>query len=111
MLTLSYRDAQGVIQGWRHVHNEFLQTALEQGVIGLSLKLWVLVSWFRAAWRARGDALMACFAAIGAAFLSNATVGFPEHLWVLGVFGLLSYCGGIVLSDRETRSRLLRNRL
>lgn len=78
---------------WRHVHNEFFQIAIEQGVIGLSLVAWILVDYWRTVWRLPKTREVVACAGIMLAFLLNSLVNFPAHLWAIGSFGLLSYCG------------------
>ena len=83
---------------WRHVHNAYLQVAVQQGVIGLSLLGWGLVEVGRRAWRLRTDPLAVTLAAVFAAFAANCTVNFADHLWVTAALGLMAYCGLYVLS-------------
>ncbi len=98
VMALSQKIEVGPINHWRHVHNEYFQIALEQGLVGLGIVLWGL-------WRVvrlirilpKTDELVVCVGIL-IAFLFNCLVNFPMHLWMVGSLGLLGYCGIYVLA-------------
>lgn len=92
-----------LLKSWRHLHNEFFQVALEQGLIGCSLVLWGLFHAFRRAWAVRQDRLAQTCAAILLAVTLNSLVNWPTHLWVLGSLGLMAYCGIYIVESDATR--------
>jgi len=85
---------------WRHVHNEFLQLWLEQGLIGLSLFLWGLMSIFLRALRNLDRVMVFPLALILVAFCLFSMTGYPAHLWQLGILPLFAYCGLLILLER-----------
>ena len=95
---LSQTITSGPLQQWRHVHNEWLQLTIEQGVIGLVIVLWALLRTMRQAWTYRTDPLVQMCAMVLLAFVVNSLINFPAHLWVLGSLGLVAYCGITVLA-------------
>lgn len=101
VIMLGYERPHPFIAGWQHTHNEFLQVALEQGVIGLWLMCWTIWAWGCRVWQHRRDALIAMLGGMGLAFLMACILSFPMHLWTLGMFGLLSYCGVTKLTSPE----------
>lgn len=86
---------------WRHVHNEWFQLAIEQGVIGLSLIGWMAWTWWYTARRLVQDRLTIALTAVGLAFAVNACLNFPMHLAVLASFGLLAYSGVYTLAGTQ----------
>ena len=74
---------------WRHVHNEWLQVAIEHGLLGLvcavTLALWLL-------WRAvkLPGAQVTMAGAIWVAFLVACSTLYPAHLWQTGVYALVA---------------------
>jgi O-antigen ligase len=75
---------------WRHVHQEYLQCAIETGIIGLGLLFWALVHYIKTAFSIRNrlvfyvSLIFVCFCVLG-------LFSFPAHLWVISVYGMMSY--------------------
>ena len=86
----------------RHVHNEVFQLAIEWGLIGAGLFLWLCGDAVRRVWRAEKTPVVVACAASLAAILVNSLVNFPLHLAAIGGFGLFAYAG-ICLSKPRTR--------
>ena len=87
---------------WHHVHLEWFQIAIEQGIIGLGLVGWIVIDWMRTVWKLPKSREVVALSGVGIAFLLNSCVNFPMHLWLLGSFGLLAYCGIHVLAREAT---------
>lgn len=83
----------GPLYKWRHVHQEGLQIVLEQGIVGVLLLLWLLGDWAYRVWTLPKTDELGMFVGCLAALLVLCLTSFPLHLWVLGSFGLLAYCG------------------
>lgn len=84
---------------FRHAHSEYFQVLIEQGVIGLGLVGWMV--WDAVGrWRALPKTpLVKTLGGCGMLVLMAACVNNSFHYWVLGMFGLLAYCGVYVLSS------------
>ena len=93
VMELSRHVEEGSIFQWRHVHNEYFQVALECGVIGLGLLLWMLWETGKAVWTAQKTPLVITLTGLLLAFGVNSLVNFPAHLWLLGSYALVAYCG------------------
>ena len=78
---------------WRHVHNEFFQAAIEYGVVGLGLLLWMLWELVGTIRRIPKTPLVVALSGILLAFGTNSLVNFPAHLWVTGSYAFVAYCG------------------
>ena len=98
MMLDSLQAVPGWWPSWRHAHNEFFQVLIETGVVGLGIVLWGLGERVRCWWALPGTPLAFMLAGIGLVFVLSSLVNFSAHLWLLGVFGLLAYCGIEVLS-------------
>ena len=99
--TASTQITSGTLFQWRHVHNEYLQIAIEQGIIGLSLALWMVFDLAKKFYHSTKSNLSIVLAATGIVFLFNSLLNYPAHLWLLGSFGLISFCGIYVLANEE----------
>ena len=87
-------------QMWRHVHNEWFQVLIEQGVVGLGLIGWIVASWFKR-WQALPiTSLKWTLGGIMLVFLLATLTSFPLHLWGLGMFVLIAYAGTFVVERR-----------
>ena len=86
-------DGTNFFYGWRHVHNEFFQAAIEYGVIGLGLILWMCWDIGRTIHRLKKTPLVVALSGTLIAFGVNSLVNFPAHLWLLGSYALVAYCG------------------
>ena len=75
---------------------------IEQGLIGLALIGWGVVDVFIRWWRLPKTPIRQMLGGIGFAFLGTSLVSFPDHLWVLGVMGLIAYCGIWMLSAQRS---------
>ena len=78
---------------WRHVHNEFFQVAIEYGVIGLTCLLWMVKDCVRDALKLPKTPLVIALTGILLAALMNSQVNFIVHLWAVGSYVLVAYCG------------------
>ena len=85
--------------GWRHVHNEYFQMAIEYGIIGLGLVGWMMWEIVCLVKRLPRSPLVVALSAVLIAFGLNSLVNFPSHLWVLGSYALMAYCGLQVLGE------------
>jgi O-antigen ligase len=47
----AYRDPRAIGARWGHLHNNFIQVAVERGFLGLTCWLWIWVVFYRDAWR------------------------------------------------------------
>ena len=81
----------GFLHKWRHVHNEYLQLIVEQGIIGLGFVLWGIWDVLARLRRVEKTPLVILAGGVFLAFLVNAFVNFPAHLWLLGSLGLFAY--------------------
>jgi hypothetical protein len=82
---------------WRHVHNEYFQVAIELGVIGLGILLWMLKDAFGRVFRTRQTFFLGL---ILLSFCLNSLLNFPAHIWQLSMFGLIAYCGLYLETNR-----------
>ena len=82
---------------WRHVHQEWLQLGIEQGLIGVGLVGAIVLRSLKHAWDFRTHPLGLVLGMSLVAFLMNSLYNFPAHLWAVGVFGLVAVCGLEVL--------------
>lgn len=92
-------DPANPLFGWRHVHNEYFQLAIEWGLVGLGLVGWMLWETGQRVCRLPKSPLVIALAGILIAFSLNSLVNFPAHLWGSGSYALLAYCGLHVLGD------------
>ena len=76
---------------WKHVHLEYYQFAIEVGIIGLGLALWGIIDYWRRFKSAVKDETTVIMASIFLAFLLTSLSGYPMHLWVLSILGIVSY--------------------
>ena len=76
---------------WRHLHFEYYHFAVECGLIAVGLAFWAIIDYFRRFKSAAKDQTTVIMASIFLAFLLTALFGFPMHLWVLSVLGIVSY--------------------
>ena len=90
-----------IMRGWRHVHNEYFQVAIEQGLIGLGILIWGLVAVFKKFLSAPKTGLSICLASILVIMAINSLVNFTGHLWIIGSIPLLAYCGLHILAREE----------
>lgn len=95
----SLRITEGPLFQWRHIHNEWYQFAIEQGLVGVGLIGWAVVSLLRRAWPHRRDPLVLTCLTVFLAGCLNSGVNFTAHLWMLGSLVLLAYSGLLVLTD------------
>jgi hypothetical protein len=81
------------IQGsnWRHAHQEYLQMAVEIGLIGLGIIFWGIWEYFRVFWKARKNDLAIRLASIFTGFLVLSLLNFPAHLWLTGSMAIIGY--------------------
>jgi hypothetical protein len=96
---LATMTQEGPIKNWGHVHNEVFQVALENGVVGVGLVLATLTLWVRRACQVWHTKLGRSLIAVMGAFGLNAMLNFPAHLWALGMFGLVAFCGVMILTE------------
>lgn len=90
-----------LLHGWTHLHNEFLQSWLEFGLIGLALIGWLLAE-VGTRWKILpASNTRTILGLMGLSVLLNSLVNFPAHLWALGSFGLIAWAGITVLHDAE----------
>lgn len=89
---------------WRHVHNEYLQLAIEQGVVGVACAGWFLYGLVHATRRAVASPERTSLLAMLLAFLVNAMLNYPAHLWQVGIYGLVAVCGLQVLARDTART-------
>ena len=78
---------------WRHVHNEYLQILVEQGMIGLAAFGYLLWDIGKSAWKLRENPEARVCTGMLLAILANALFNFPFHLWMISSLGLMAYCG------------------
>ena len=81
---------EGPMFQWRHAHNEYLQVAVEQGLLGLSILGWMLASTAQKAWRLRHDPVGLACGMLVVALAVNSLVNFPAHLVVISSLGLVA---------------------
>ena len=103
IMEISKTVTSGPIFQWRHVHNEFFQLAIEQGLIGLGIMFWALFDVWKKVFGLNKSREVICLSTILIIFLVNCLVNFPAHLWVTGSFALMAYCGIYVLAGEELR--------
>lgn len=72
------------------LHNEFLQIALELGLIGLLLFLNMIVEFFK---QKSDSEIELCFKSIILGFLINSFFLFPMHLWLPSTLAIFAYAG------------------
>jgi len=92
-------DGTNFFFGWRHVHNEFFQAAIEYGVIGVGFIGWMMWELVGSLRRLHKTPLVVALSAILIAFGMNSLVNFPAHLWVTGSYAFVAYCGLRVLAE------------
>lgn len=89
----------GPIFQWRHCHNILLQVGIEQGLIGLSLLLIAIGSFFKRVWQAAPTRTLSAFSASFLAFAINSIFNFPTHLAVTASLGLFCYGACLLLTE------------
>jgi hypothetical protein len=98
---LSRSTSNGSILGWRHIHNEYFQVAIEQGIIGLMILGWILVDcWIKVFRLVKGKEVIALGGML-IAFMINSFFNFPAHLWLTGSLALVAYCGIYVIYNEQ----------
>lgn len=75
---------------WRHLHLEYFQVLFECGVIGLCLISWCIYDYFKTFSENKNN-LTIKIACIFFGFCMLSFLTFPAHLWLLSLFGILSY--------------------
>jgi hypothetical protein len=94
VMSLSTQTPHGSpIFQWRHVHNEYFQVAIEYGLIGLTFIGWMIRDLIRDVWQLPKTKLVTALTGILIAFGMNAFINFPAHLWQVGSYALVAYCG------------------
>lgn len=88
----------GLLYRWRHLHNEFYQVGMEQGIIGLILIGFLLYTLFRLIKILPKTDVLIAMSGILIAFLINCLVNYPCHLWMIGALGLTAYSSVYVLA-------------
>lgn len=81
---------QGATKRWGHLHQEYLQILFEAGIIGLCLVIWCIYDYFKT-FREKRDDLTIKIASIFLGFCLLGLFSFPAHLWLISLFGVLSY--------------------
>ena len=89
------------INKWRHVHNEFFQIAIEQGVIGLFFIGYIVSQLILKIKNLSKTPELITLTGILIAFTLNCLVNFPAHLWMIGAVALAAYCGVYTLATEE----------
>ncbi len=77
--------------GWRHLHNEYYHFAVELGLIGLGLILWGIWDYFKRFSIIVKDKTNVVMVSMFLAFCLTSLFGYPSHLYMLALFGLISY--------------------
>lgn len=80
----------GPCSTWRHLHLEYFQVLFECGVIGLGLVSWCIYDYFKTFSENKNN-LTIKIATIFFGFCMLSFFTFPAHLWLLSLFGILSY--------------------
>ena len=87
---------------WSHAHNEYLQVAVELGIIGLGIALWGIVDYFRRFWKLRKNDLAIKMAGIFFGVCLLSLFLFPVHLWLMVSMFIFAYsCIYILEADNE----------
>ena len=86
---------------WSHAHNEYLQVAVELGIVGLGIVVWGIVDYFRRFWKLRNDDLAIKMAEIFFGFCLLGLFLFPAHLFLMATIGILTYSGIYVLEANK----------
>lgn len=76
---------------WRHLHLEYFHFAVECGLIAVGIAFWGIIDYFRRYHLVAKDSTTVIMASVFLAFLLTALFGFPMHLWVLSILGIVSY--------------------
>ncbi len=92
------RDDEGDLPRLDRAHNHTLQLAATTGLLGLAAYLWVLVSYFRNAYRHGGWALAALSGAV-LAYVLQLQTAFPSVATDVAFWGLLGVSVGIMRLD------------
>ena len=98
---LSEQIEKGPLLQWRHLHNEFYQVAVEQGMIGFGLMVATVVASVRQFFRLERTDLSLTLGGMWLAFLLTSLTLFPAHLWTLGSLGLVAYGGLYALTGES----------
>ena len=76
---------------WKHAHCEYYQLAIETGVIGLGIAFYGIWKYFEEFIKLKTNKLAICLVSIFLAFLINALVSYPSHLWITSSLGMFAY--------------------
>ena len=94
-------DGTNFFYGWRHVHMEFFQAAIEYGIIGLGIIFWGIWDVIKIYSRHLNNPMLVALSGVGIAFLINCLVNFPAHLWVTGSYAFVAYCAAYILDSSD----------
>lgn len=93
----------GVFQPLDKAHNDFLQVAATTGLLGLAAYLWILIAYFRGAYRRGGWPLIALSGGM-LAYLLQLQAAFPNLDTNVAFWGVLGASVAVMrLHDRESR--------
>uniref|UniRef100_A0A6M3KJB8 Putative O-antigen ligase n=1 Tax=viral metagenome TaxID=1070528 RepID=A0A6M3KJB8_9ZZZZ len=70
---------------WRHAHNEYLQAWFEVGLVGLSIIIWGIFSYFK------NFKINIKLSLVFLGFCLLGLVNFSSHLWLIAMVGMISY--------------------
>ena len=79
-----------ILKVMSHVHLEYYQIAIEFGIVGLVLFVWMIQDFFN---RKANDRLALVLKSIVLGYLVSGLFNFPFHLWLPSTFVLIAYGG------------------
>ncbi|QIN80258.1 hypothetical protein GBA65_18990 [Rubrobacter marinus] len=94
-------DGRGEVRGLDRAHNHLLQVAATTGILGLAAYLWLLVSYFRNAYR-RGGWVLAALSGAVLAYVLQLQTAFPSVATDVAFWGVLGASVAVMrLRDAE----------
>lgn len=86
------------LEGWKHMHNEFLQVGAETGIVGFILLSYVIYSYFVMFTKyLKSNELLVCLYTTFMAFIIISLFSYPAHLYLPSTVGMLAYAGSFAI--------------
>lgn len=84
---------------WKHAHQEYLQIAVELGIVGLAMVLWCIVDYTLNFIKLPKTNIILRLTTIFYSFILLGLFSFPTHLWLIASMGMLSYTFPYIIKE------------